>query len=51
MHVVEGLGKVELGLWLTTPGGLLTFGGEGKHELSVYELAVRPRLEIKILDD
>ncbi len=38
--IVEGLGK---SCWATR--GMLAFSSEREHEVSVYDLAVRPKLE------
>jgi hypothetical protein len=51
VHVVERLGKIELLGRLTTTRGILALRGEREHEVSVYDLAVRPRLEFEVLDD
>lgn len=49
--MVEGMGEIELLEALAATRGILAFRGERKHEVSVYDLAVRPRLEIEVLDD
>jgi hypothetical protein len=51
VHVVERLGKIELLGRLTTTRGILALRGKREHEVSVYDLAVRPRLEFEVLDD
>jgi hypothetical protein len=36
---------------LAATRGILSFRGEREHEVAVYDLAVRSRLEIEVLDD
>lgn len=48
MHIVERLGKIKL---LAATRGVLAFRGKREHEVPVYDLAVRPRLEFTVLDD
>ncbi|KAI9453797.1 hypothetical protein BJY52DRAFT_1418144 [Lactarius psammicola] len=49
--VVDGPGKIQSLGRLTATGGMLAFCGKREHELSVYDVASRPKWEFKDLDD
>ncbi|KAI9448682.1 hypothetical protein BJY52DRAFT_1311078 [Lactarius psammicola] len=46
-HVVKGSDKIQLLGGLTATGGMLAFCGKREHEVSVYNVAGGPKLEIK----
>jgi len=46
VHIVEGLGKIQLSGRLTASGGISAFCGKREHEVSVHDVP-----EFKELDD